>query len=63
MSEELLPTYDAFNRPLGSANRSDVHRNGLWHRSVNFIVIDSKKKTAIFQDSNALDTFDTINFL
>ncbi len=62
MSEEILTTYDAFNRPLGSANRSDIHRNGLWHRSVNFIVVDPKKKTAIFQDSNTLDTSDTDKF-
>jgi isopentenyldiphosphate isomerase len=62
MSEEILTTYDAFNQPLGSANRSDIHRNGLWHRSVNFIVVDPKKKTAIFQDSNALDTIDADKF-
>jgi len=62
MSEEILKTYDAFNKPLGSANRSDIHQNGLWHRSVNFIVVDPKKKTAIFQDSNTLDTLDSDKF-
>lgn len=62
MAEELLTIYDAFNNPVGTASRSDIHTNGLWHRSVNFIVFDSKKRTAVFQDSNTLDTFNPDDF-
>jgi isopentenyldiphosphate isomerase len=62
MSEEILITYDAFNNPIGSADRKKVHTQGLWHRSANFIVLDPKKRTVIFQDSNTLDAYDAEKF-
>ncbi len=62
MLEEKLTIYDAFNKPIGSADRSEAHAKGLWHRSVNFIVIDPKKRTVIFQDSKTLDSYDAEKF-
>ncbi len=62
MTEEKLTIYDAFNKPIGSADRSEVHTKGFWHRSVNFIVIDPKKRTVIFQDSKALNDFNVEKF-
>ncbi len=62
MKEEILPIYDAFNKSAGTASRSEIHTKGLWHRSVNFIVLDPKKRTVIFQDSNTLDTYDVEKF-
>lgn len=62
MSEEILTIYDAFNNPIGSADRKEVHAQGLWHRSANFIVLDPKKRTVIFQDSHTLDTYDVEKF-
>lgn len=62
MTEEILTIYDAFNRPKGTASRLEIHSKGLWHRSVNFIVLDLKKRTVIFQDSNTLDTYNSEKF-
>lgn len=62
MTEEILTIYDAFNRPTGTASRSGIHTKGLWHRSVNFMVLDPKKRTVIFQDSNTLDTYNAEKF-
>jgi len=62
MENEQLTTYNAFNQPIGKADRSEVHKNGLWHRSVNYLVLDQEKRTLIFQDSNTLDQFDKDTF-
>lgn len=62
MENEQLTTYNAFNQPIGKADRSEVHKNGLWHRSVNYLVLDQKKRTLIFQDSKTLDQFDKDTF-
>ncbi len=62
MKEEILTIYNAFNKPIGKADRSEVHTKGFWHRSVNFIVLDQKKRTVIFQDANTLDVYDAEKF-
>lgn len=62
MENEKLTIYNAFNQPIGKADRSEVHKNGLWHRSVNYLVLDQEKRTLIFQDSNTLDQFDKDTF-
>lgn len=62
MENEQLTTYNAFNQPIGKADRSEVHKNGFWHRSVNYLVLDQKKRALIFQDSKALDQFDKDTF-
>jgi len=33
MPEELFDIYDEEMRPIGTAPRSEVHKNGYWHRS------------------------------
>lgn len=40
MGQESLTIVDARNRPLGTASRTFVHRNGLAHRSVHILVFD-----------------------
>lgn len=62
MENEKLTIYNAFNQPVGQADRSEVHRNGLWHRSVNYLVLDKERRTLIFQDSQTLDQFDKEKF-
>ena len=62
MNNEKLVTYNAFNQPVGQADRSEVHKNGLWHRSVNYLVLDQEKRTLLFQDSQTLDQFDKDKF-
>jgi isopentenyldiphosphate isomerase len=62
MDNEKLVTYNAFNQPVGQADRSEVHKNGLWHRSVNYLVLDQDKRTLLFQDSQTLDKFDKDKF-
>ena len=62
MDNEKLVTYNAFNQPVGQADRSEVHKNGLWHRSVNYLVLDQEKRTLLFQDSQTLNQFDKDKF-
>lgn len=62
MQEEKLTIYNASNQPIGQADRSEVHRKGLWHRSVNYLVLDTDKRTLIFQDSKTLDQFNQEKF-
>ncbi|GKU77955.1 NUDIX domain-containing protein [Paenibacillus sp. L3-i20] len=33
MAEELFDIYDELLNPIGTATRSETHRNGYWHRS------------------------------
>jgi|GEM_PF-4579650 len=62
MENEKLTICNAFNQPIGHAERSEVHKNGLWHRSVNYLVLDKEKRTLVFQDSQTLDQFDKDKF-
>lgn len=62
MNNEKLITYNAFNQPVGQADRSEVHKNGLWHRSVNYLILDKDRRTLLFQDSQTLDQFDKDKF-
>lgn len=62
MENERLTVYNAFNQLVGQAERSEVHKNGLWHRSVNYLILDREKRTLIFQDSQTLDQFDKDKF-
>ena len=62
MENEQLTIYNTFNQPIGKAERSEVHKNGLWHRSVNCLVLDQKKRTLIFQDSTTLDQYNKEGF-
>lgn len=62
MENEKLTIYNAFNKPIGQADRSEVHKKGLWHRSVNYLILDKEKRTLIFQDSQTLDQFDKDKF-
>jgi isopentenyldiphosphate isomerase len=62
MESEKLTIYNALNQSVGQAERSEVHSKGLWHRSVNYIVLDREKRTLIFQDSQTLNQFDKDTF-
>ena len=51
MSSELLDRVDTYNRLTGTTiERNVAHREGVWHRTVNFLVIDPRKKTVLFQN-------------
>ena len=62
MENEKLTIYNAFNQSVGEAERSELHNKGLWHRSVNYLILDKQKRTLIFQDSQTLDQFDKDKF-
>ncbi|MEM1231765.1 MAG: NUDIX domain-containing protein [Pseudomonadota bacterium] len=40
MDEEFFETFDETGTPTGTAPRSLVHRNGLWHRAANVLLFD-----------------------
>ena len=51
MSSELLDRVDTLNRLTGTTiERKVAHREGVWHRTVNFLVIDPRNKTVLFQN-------------
>lgn len=58
MAEELLDIVDEKNRPLGfSRPRSQVHRDGDWHRTVHIYIFDAEgnllvQKRSIKKDLN-----------
>jgi len=46
-SSEYIEILDSMNRPLGVLSREDVHRQGLFHRSVLVLVYDHLKRLLI----------------
>ena len=44
---ELFATFDRSGRELGLCPRHEVHRQGLWHRSAQVFVFDSKGRLLI----------------
>lgn len=49
MKDEIATIYNCFNQEIGTASKKDVHKKGLWHRAVSFIILDTAKKEIIFQ--------------
>lgn len=50
MSIELLTSVNTFDAPIGTVERDTAHAEGVWHRTVNFLIVDSKNKTTLFQN-------------
>lgn len=44
INEEIIAVYDKNNRFIKTARRSIVHKKGLYHRSVNILLFNSKNK-------------------
>lgn len=47
---EIIDITNTFNEVIGSCDREKAHKEGLWHRTVNFLLIDSETKKIIFQN-------------
>lgn len=47
---ELIDIVDTTNKIIGKTDKKTAHREGLWHRTVCFLIVDSKKKLIYFQD-------------
>jgi isopentenyl-diphosphate delta-isomerase type 1 len=52
---EMFDTFDEQGSPAGSASRADVHRLGLWHRSVQVFVFDPVGRLLLQQRSATKD--------
>ncbi len=48
-SEEVFETFDAAGAPTGTAPRSRVHREGLWHRAANVLLFRSDGRLIVQQ--------------
>tara|TARA_Y100000589_G_scaffold317298_1_gene343091 strand:- start:22964 stop:23524 length:561 start_codon:yes stop_codon:yes gene_type:complete len=46
---ELLIVVDEFDRPIGKMDKTLVHQNGLLHRAVSVIVVNSKNEVLLQQ--------------
>ena len=55
MSDELFETFDADGNPTGTASRSRVHREGLWHRAVNVLLFRSDGRLIVQQRHQGKD--------
>jgi 8-oxo-dGTP pyrophosphatase MutT (NUDIX family) len=62
MPEEMLKTYDCFNKEVGRAARAMIHAEGLWHRAVVFLLLDPTSREIIFQNSKGLEDYEKENF-
>ena len=52
-SEEVFETFDAAGAPTGTAPRSRVHREGLWHRAANVLLFRSDGRLIVQQRGGA----------
>src|SRR3954466_7836233 len=57
MSEEYFDVVDESDNVIGRASRSDVHRDGLFHRAVHVLVFDSDGRLFLQKRSANKDTF------
>ncbi len=53
--DELLETYDDQDQPLGLMRRHEVHKLGIWHRSVSIFLFDSKGNLYLQRRSSTKD--------
>lgn len=47
MSEELILAVNRFDKPLGTVSRLEAHKYGVWHRTINYIIVDKLQKKII----------------
>lgn len=49
-SSEMIDIYDCFNKHVGVMPRDEAHAKGIWHRTINFLVVETTTNSLIFQD-------------
>lgn len=59
---EQIDIFNTTNHQVGQCDKKEAHRKGLWHRTVCFLLVDSKKKTIYFQDRTAASEMKTDDF-
>lgn len=52
MQDEIIDLVDTTNKVIGTVGKKEAHKLAKWHRTVSFILVDSKKKLIYFQDRN-----------
>lgn len=62
MQEEIIDLVDTTNNIIGQINKKDAHILGKWHRTVCFLLVDSKKKLIYFQDKSNRSKFESHDF-
>jgi len=50
MQDEIIDLVDTTNKVIGQIGKKESHRLAKWHRTVSFILVDSKQKLIYFQD-------------
>ena len=50
MQDEIIDLVDTSNKIIGQISKNESHRLAKWHRTVNFILVDNKRKLIYFQD-------------
>ena len=54
---ELLEIVDENNRVIGIRNRAEIHREGLWHRSVHISIFNSRGELFLQKQSPHKDQY------
>lgn len=50
MQDEIIDLVDTTNKVIGKVGKKESHKLAKWHRTVSFILVDSKQKLIYFQD-------------
>ena len=67
MQDEIIDLVDTTNKVIGQVGKKESHKLAKWHRTVSFILVDSKQKLVYFQDKakpselNSQDFFVKLN--
>jgi hypothetical protein len=40
---EIIDLVDTGDNIIGKIDRDSAHKNGVWHRTINFLIVDSMK--------------------
>ena len=55
---ELIGIYNCFNQSLNlGASKEEIHQKGLWHRTINFLIVNPSFREVIFQEKKGLEAF------
>lgn len=54
--DELIDIVDTINIIVGKEMKSVAHKNGLWHRTASFLVVDVDTKRVVFQNKSKSHT-------
>ncbi len=62
MQDEIIDLVDTTNKIIGQIGKNESHKSAKWHRTVSFILVDSKRKLIYFQDKAKVSELNSEDF-